>query len=64
MLAGVRPGGQFAFHRGLRQHVRIRYQRVYRVDAGVQVVLDGVEIAVVVVGDPGAESRPCEILST
>ena len=53
VLAGVGAGGQFAVHRRFYQHAGIGNQRVDRVDAGVQVVLDGVEVAVVRVGDLG-----------
>ena len=57
MLAGVGAGGQLAVHRRLDQRAGVCYQRVDRVDAGVQVVLDGIEVAVVGVGDPRAECR-------
>ena len=53
MLAGIGAGGQLAFDGGFGQHAGVGDQRVHGVDAGVQVVLDLVEVAVVVVGDPG-----------
>ncbi len=53
MLGGVGASGQLAFDGGLRQQTGVGDQRVNGVDAGVQVVLDLVEVAVVVVGDLG-----------
>ncbi len=50
----IGPRGQLPLHRGLRQHPGIRHQRVDRVDAQIQVVLDLVEVAAILVGDlPG-----------
>ena len=51
MLGRIGPGGQLAFDRGLGEHVGVGHQSIDRVDALVQVVLDLVEIAVVVVRD-------------
>ena len=51
MFGRIRPRRELAFHRRLREQVGIGHQRVDRVDALVQVVLDLVEVAVVIVGD-------------
>ena len=65
VLAGVGARGQLALDGGLRQNTGVGDQRVHGIDAGVQVVLDLVEVAVVVVGDPGrnvAFRNPVHIL--
>ena len=51
MLGGVGAGGQFAFHGRFGQHRRIRHQGIDGVDAVVEVVLDGIEVAVIGVAD-------------
>ena len=53
MFAGIGAGGQLAFQRGLNQQNRIGDKGVDGVDAGVQVVLDQVEVALIGVGDLG-----------
>ena len=55
MLGGVGAGGEFALHGGLGQHVGVGDECIHGVDAGVQVVLDGVEVAIVGVGDLGRD---------
>ena len=55
MLGGVGAGGELALHRRRREHVGVGDQRIHGVDAGVEVVLDGVEVAVVAVGDLGRD---------
>ena len=55
MLGGVGAGGQLAFDRGFYQQAGIGHQRGDVVDAGIQVVLDFVEVALVGVGDPGRD---------
>ena len=50
-LLGVAAGLQLAVQRRLDQLVRFLQQAVHHVDAGVEVVLDLVEVAVVGVGD-------------
>ena len=65
MFGGVGAGGELAFHGRLGQHAGIGDERIDSVDAGVQVALDLVEVAVVVVGDPGrnvALRNPVDIL--
>ncbi len=51
MPAGVGAGGQLALDRRSGQHIGVGNQGVHRFDALVQVVLDGVEVAIVVIGD-------------
>ena len=60
MLAGVGARGQLAVHRRLDQHAGVGHQRVDRVDAGVEVVLQNVEVAVVGVGDLGRNIAPAD----
>jgi 5-keto 4-deoxyuronate isomerase len=62
VLAGVGTGGQLALHRRLRQQAGIRHQRVDRVDAGVEVVLERVEVAIVAVGDLGRNRAARDIV--
>ncbi|MPM62075.1 hypothetical protein SDC9_108941 [bioreactor metagenome] len=51
MTAGIGAGGELALDGGPGQHDGVGDQGVDGVDGGVEVVLDGVEVAVVVVGD-------------
>ena len=51
MLAGIGTGLKFSFNRCLGQQVGIPHQRIDRVNAGVEVVLERIEVAVVCVGD-------------
>ena len=51
VFAGIGAGFQLAFHRRFRQHIGIRHQRIDRVDGLVQVVFQGIKVAVVSVGD-------------
>jgi len=53
MLGGVGAGRKFALQRRLRQCHAVGHHTAEGVYAGVQVVLDFVEIAVVGVGDLG-----------
>ncbi len=53
VLGGVGARGQLAGHGRFRKHPRVDNQRIHVVDAVIQVVLDGVEVAVVGVGDLG-----------
>ncbi len=55
VLRCVGSCGELAIDSGFAQHVGVRHKRVHRVDAGVEVVLEDVEIAVVVVGDLGRD---------
>ena len=60
MFAGIGACGQLAFHRRLEQQSSVGDQSIDGVDAGVQVVLDGVEVAVVGVGDLGGNVAPAD----
>ena len=55
MLVGIGPGGQLAGDGSLREQIGVGNQGVHRIDGAVQVVLDGVEVAVVGVGDLGRD---------
>ncbi len=59
MFAGISAGGQLAFNCGLDQQVGIGHQRVHRVNAGVEIVFDLIEIAVVAVSDAGRNIAFC-----
>ena len=58
VAAGIRAGGELALDRGACQSIDILDQAADGSDAGVQVVLDGVEVTVVAVADLGAGCRP------
>ena len=51
MLCGVGARGQLSFYRRLGEHVGIGHQGVDVVDAVVEIILDGIEIAVVGIAD-------------
>ena len=51
VLARVRAGGELPVHRGRGEHRGVVDERVDRLDAGIEVVLDGVEVTIVVVSD-------------
>ena len=51
MLGGIGAGGELAVNRRLGQHSGIGNEGVDGVDAGVEIVFDGVEVAVVGVGN-------------
>ena len=51
VLCGVGAGRELAFDRRAREHLGVGDQQVHRIDAGVEVVLDDVEIAAIGVGD-------------
>ncbi len=51
VLAGIGTSSQSARHSRFRQHVRIGDQRLDRVNALIEIVLDGVEVAVIGIGD-------------
>ncbi len=53
VLAGVGASGQLALNRGSGENAGVCNQRIHGVDAGVEVVLDRIEVAVVGVGDLG-----------
>ena len=55
VLAGIGARAQLAFHRGFRQHGGIDDECIHGVDAGVEIVFDFVEVAVVTVRDPGRD---------
>ncbi len=66
MLGGIGACAQLTFRRGFDQPAGLSDQSLYIIDAIVQVVLDLVEVAVVVVGDPGrnvALGNPVNVLS-
>ena len=62
VLGGVGAGGQLALDGGLGQHARIGHQCIDGVDAGVEVVLQRVEIAVVGVGDLGGNGAARDVV--
>jgi hypothetical protein len=47
VLAGVGTGGQATFDGGLGEHDGVGDQPVDRIDGGVEVVLEGVEVTAV-----------------
>ena len=51
VLGGVGAGRELAFDRRARERLRIGDQQVHRIDAGVEVVLDDVEIAAIRLDD-------------
>ena len=55
MFGGIGAGGQLALNRCFDQHVGVGDQRIDGIDTGVEIVLNGVEVAVVVVGDAGRD---------
>ena len=60
VLGSVGACGQLAIYGGLRQQNRIGDQRVDGLDAGVEVVLQNIEVAVVGVGDLGRNVAPAD----
>ena len=55
MLGGIGAGGQLAFHGGDAEQVGVGHEGVHGVHALVEVVLDLVEVAVVLVSDLGGD---------
>ena len=53
MAGGIGTGGQAPVHSRFGQGVGIAHQGIHRINTGVEVVFDGVEVTVVRVGDLG-----------
>ena len=53
----VGAGRELALHRRVREHLGVGDQQIHRVDAGIEVLFEGVEVAVVAVRDLGRD-RP------
>ena len=58
VLTRIRTGRKLAFDGGLGQQIGIGDERIYRLDAAIEVILEDVEIAIIFIGDLGRDRRP------